>query len=58
MRTKEERHEARLALIETATSGRVAFEARLIVEALVELAVTIDEATHRIVVGEDERHLS
>jgi hypothetical protein len=56
MRTKEEKHEARLALTDAATSGRVAFEARLIVEALVELAVTIDEATHRILVGDEIEH--
>jgi hypothetical protein len=54
MRTEAEKHEARLALVEAATSGRVALEARLIVEALVELAVTIDEATHRIFVGDVE----
>jgi hypothetical protein len=53
MRTEKERHEARLALVDAATSGRVSFEARLIVEALVELALTIEEATHRLYVGED-----
>jgi hypothetical protein len=56
MRTKEEKHQARLALIDAATSGRPSFDARLIVEALVELAVTIDEATHRILVGDDVEH--
>jgi helix-turn-helix protein len=54
MRTEAEKHRARRALIDAAESGRVAFEARLIVEALVELAVTIDEATHRIFVGDVE----
>ena len=48
-RSKTERHKARLTIVEAANNTEGSQQARWLIEALVELCVTIDEAAERIV---------
>jgi hypothetical protein len=53
MRSKEQRHEARKLIVEGASDFA---ESRWIVEAIIELCVTVEETANRIVATRRDEH--